>query len=110
MSKVRSTRRKGDIATSPAIATFTAMGFDVSIPLTESAAYDLIADDGHQLARVQCKFASDRRRQVDLRRIHSNSSGYVVKRTPQGSYDWLYVLDGTARNTWSESASRSADL
>ena len=84
MSKVRSTRRKGDIATSPAIATFTAMGFDVSIPLTESAAYDLIADDGHQLARVQCKFASDRRRQVDLRRIHSNSSGYVVKRTPQG--------------------------
>jgi hypothetical protein len=81
ISKVRSTQRKGDIATSRAIATFTAMGFDVSIPLTESAAYDLIADDGHQLARVQCKFASDPRRQVDLRRIHSNSSGYVVKRT-----------------------------
>jgi hypothetical protein len=47
-----------------------------------------------QLARVQCKFANDRRRQVDLRRIHSNSSGYVVKRTTEGSYDWLYVLDG----------------
>jgi hypothetical protein len=91
---VRTTQRKGDIATSRAIATFTAMGFDVSIPLTESAAYDLIVDDGHQLARVQCKFASDRRRQVDLRRIHSNSSGYVVKRTTEGAYDWLYVLDG----------------
>jgi hypothetical protein len=70
------------------------MGFDVSIPLTESAAYDLIVDNGQKLARVQCKFANDRRRQVDLRRIHSNSSGYVVKRTLQGSYDWLYVLDG----------------
>ena len=70
------------------------MGYDVSIPLTESAAYDLVVDDGHQLARVQCKFANDRRRQVDLRRIHSNSSGYVVKRAIQGSYDWLYVLDG----------------
>ena len=70
------------------------MGFDVSIPLTESAAYDLIVDDGQKLARVQCKFANNRRRQVDLRRIHSNSSGYVVKRTRQGSYDWLYVLDG----------------
>jgi PD-(D/E)XK endonuclease len=70
------------------------MGFDVSIPLTESAAYDLIVDNGQKLARVQCKFANDRRRQVDLRRIHSNSSGYVVKRTRQGSYDWLYVLDG----------------
>jgi hypothetical protein len=91
---VRTTQRKGDIATSRAIATFTAMGYDVSIPLTESAAYDLVVDDGDQLARVQCKFASDRRRQVDLRRIHSNSSGYVVKRAIQGSYDWLYVLDG----------------
>jgi len=92
---VRTTQRKGDIATSRAIATFTAMGYDVSIPLTESASYDLVVDDGHELARVQCKFASDRRRQVDLRRIHSNSSGYVVKRAIEGSYDWLYVLDGT---------------
>jgi hypothetical protein len=70
------------------------MGYDVAIPLTESAAYDLVVDDGHQLARVQCKFASDRRRQVDLRRIHSNSSGYVVKRATERSYDWLYVLHG----------------
>ena len=70
------------------------MGYDVSIPLTESAAYDLVVDDGEGLARVQCKFASDRRRQVDLRRIHSNSAGYVVKRTDEGAYDWLYVLNG----------------
>jgi hypothetical protein len=58
---VRTTQRKGDIATSRAIARFTAMGYDVSIPLTESAAYDLIVDDGTQLTRVQCKFAGDRR-------------------------------------------------
>lgn len=70
------------------------MGYDVSIPLTESAAYDLIVDDGQELARVQCKFANNHRRQVDLRRIHSNSAGYVVKRTLEGSYDWLFVLDG----------------
>jgi hypothetical protein len=92
---MRATQRKGDIATSRAIATFTAMGYDVSIPLTESAAYDLVVDDGRQLARVQCKFANDRRRQVDLRRIHSNSSGYVVKRAAENSYDWLFVLDGS---------------
>ena len=91
---MRTTQRKGDIATSRAIATFTAMGYDVSIPLTESAAYDLIVDDGVELVRVQCKFANDPRRQVDLRRIHSNSAGYVVKRAKEGSYDWLYVLDG----------------
>lgn len=92
---VWTTQRKGDVATARAIATFTALGYDVSIPLSESAAYDLVVDDGLQLARVQCKFASDRRRQVDLRRIHSNSGGYVVKRTIEGSYDWLFVLDGT---------------
>ena len=94
-SRMRTTQRKGDIATSRAIATFTAMGYDVSIPLTESAAYDLVVDDGRELVRVQCKYANESRRQVDLRRIHSNSSGYVVKRTLEGSYDWLYVLDGS---------------
>ena len=37
-----------------------------------------------------CKFVSGR--QVDLRRIHSNSNGYVVKRAAADAYDWLYVL------------------
>jgi PD-(D/E)XK nuclease superfamily protein len=94
---VRTTQRKGDIATARAIATFTAMGHDVAIPLTESAAYDLIVDVGGRLARVQCKFISDQRKQVDLRRIHSNSNGYVMKRTIEGAYDWLYVLDADGR-------------
>lgn len=73
------------------------MGFDVSIPLTESAAYDLVVDNGHGLVRVQCKFSSNAQKEVDLRRIHSNSGGYVVKRAAEGSYDWLYVLDGQGR-------------
>ena len=49
---MRTTQRKGDIATTRAIATFTAMGFEVSIPVTESAAYDLVVDDGEALRRV----------------------------------------------------------
>ena len=89
---MRATQRKGDTATARAVATFTEMGFDVALPLTESAAYDLIVDDGDCLLRVQCKFAAGQ--QVDLRRIHSNSNGYVVKRTKSGAYDWLYVLRG----------------
>lgn len=91
----RPTQRKGDIATTQAIATFTAWGWDVSLPVTESAAYDLILDTGHELARLQCKFSSTR--QVGVRSIHSNAGGYVVKKTAPGAYDWLYVLrpDGT---------------
>lgn len=87
---MRKTQRKGDVSTSQAVATFTALGWDVAIPLTESAAYDLVVDIGTRLVRVQCKFVTGR--QVDLRRIHSNGSGFVVKRSAPNSYDWLYVL------------------
>jgi hypothetical protein len=88
---MRTTQRKGDIAVARAIATFTRMGFDVLIPLTESAAYDLAVDEGGRIFRVQVRFTSNE--EVDLRRIHSNSKGYVIKKTKEAAYDWLYILD-----------------
>ncbi len=87
---MRGTQRKGDIAVSQAIATFTKMGYDIAIPLTESAAYDLLVDDNIGIWRVQIRFTS--RKEVDLRRIHSNSQGYVIKKIKTKVYDWLYVL------------------
>lgn len=87
---MRKTQRKGDIAVAQAIATFTLLGYDVLLPLTESAAYDLVVDIGTELKRVQVRYTSTR--EVDLRRIHSNSKGYVVKKTIENAYDWLYVL------------------
>jgi len=90
---MRTTQRKGDIATSNAIARFTSMGYDVAIPFTESAAYDLVVDTGNILARVQVRYSSTR--QIALRRIHSNSKGYVVKKTKNNAYDWLYIFKNT---------------
>lgn len=87
---MRTTQRKGDIAVSQAIASFTKLGYDVALPLTESAPYDLVVDIGNDLKRVQVRFISGK--DVDLRRIHSNSKGYVVKKVVAGAYDWLYVL------------------
>lgn len=87
---MRETQRKGDIAVAQAIATFTRMGWDVSVPLTESALYDLVVDTGDGLVRVQCKFSCNL--DVDLRRIHSNSKGYVIKPNTPNGFDWLYVL------------------
>jgi hypothetical protein len=87
---MRDTQRKGDIAVAQAIATFTRLGFDVSLPLTESAAYDIIVDDNLGVWRVQVRFNGGA--EVDLRRIHSNSKGYVIKKTAKNAYDWLYVL------------------
>ena len=86
------TQRKGDIAVAQAVATFTKLGADVLYPLTESAAYDLVIDMGDGLKRLQIKFCSNK--EVGLRRIHSNSKGYVVKNTRKDAFDWLYVLNG----------------
>lgn len=91
VSERRVTQRKGDLAVAQAIATFTKLGMDVSLPLTESAAYDLIADFNNALHRIQVRFSSDK--EVGLRRIHSNSKGYVVKRPRENAYDWLYVYN-----------------
>ena len=87
---MRDTQKKGDFAVAQAIATFTKMGHDVLIPLTESAAYDLAIDFDGLVKRIQVRFTSTN--EVDLRRIHSNSTGYVVKKAKDNSYDWLYIL------------------
>jgi hypothetical protein len=93
---MRTTQRKGDIAKAKAIHSFLALGYDVALPMTESAAYDLIVDTGTGLYRVQVKYWGSGRA-VGLRRIHSNSKGYVVKKTAVGAYDWLYVLTADGR-------------
>ncbi|MDO8662252.1 MAG: group I intron-associated PD-(D/E)XK endonuclease [Candidatus Omnitrophota bacterium] len=90
---MRTTQRKGDIAVSQAIARFTIMGYDVALPLTESASYDLIIDIGDELKRIQVRYTSVK--EVALRRIHSNSKGYVVKKTKANAYDWLYIFKNT---------------
>lgn len=90
---MRTTQRKGDIAVSNAIARLTKMGCDVAIPLTESASYDLIVDTKDGLKRVQVRYTSAD--EVALRRIHSNSKGYVIKKTKPNAYDWLYVFKST---------------
>ncbi len=89
---MRTTQKKGDIAVSQAIASFTRLGYDVSIPLTESAPYDLIIDINNRLIRLQVKYTSSLLGEVDLRNIHSNSTGYIVKKYSPNAYDWLYVL------------------
>lgn len=88
---MRDTQKKGDLAVAQAIASFTRLGFDVALPITESAAYDILVDDKGIIRRVQVRYCGNG--EVELRRIHSNSAGYVIKKTKQDAYDWLYVLD-----------------
>ena len=90
---MRTTQKKGDIAVSQAIARFTKMGYDVSIPITESASYYLVVDTNKLLKKVQVRYSGVK--QVSLRRIHSNSNGYVIKKTKPNAYDWLYIFKNT---------------
>ena len=69
------------------------MNYDVALPLTESASYDLIVDTNEGLKRVQVRYSSVK--EVALRRVHSNSRGYVVKKTKPNAYDWLYIFKST---------------
>ncbi len=68
---MRDTQRKGNIPVSQAIASFTQMGYDIVLLLTESASYDLLVDIGLEIKRIQVRYCSSN--SVDLRRVHSNS-------------------------------------
>lgn len=83
------TQVKGDLAGAYAIAKLTELGFNVLTPLTESAQYDLVVEKDNKFKRVQVKYSS--RQDVDLRRIHSNSKGYVVKKYDNG-FDLLFIM------------------
>lgn len=89
---MRTTQRKGDVAKSKAIQTFTQYGYDVGILITESASYDILVDIGNEIKRIQTKFNGDKKKCVYLRRIHSNSKGYVIKKYKENSYDWIYIM------------------
>lgn len=94
----RETQKKGDIGKAKAIAKFTEMGYDVAVMITESAPYDLLVDTGEEIKRVSVKyFGGKDKPHLRLRKIHSNSQGYVVKRVKKNEYDWAYVYCADGR-------------
>lgn len=75
-------RRQGDAGEATAIHWFTAAGGTVSFPLFHSPDYDLIADFGKSLLRVQVKTSS--------RRV---KSGYLVQlATSGGNRSWTGLV------------------
>lgn len=85
------TQVKGDLATAQAIASFTRLGYNVAVPITESASYDLIVEKDCNLYRVQVKYCGAKDNDLNLKRVHTNGAGYVVKFYSLEDFDWLYV-------------------
>jgi hypothetical protein len=86
------TNKKGDLAKAIATGTLTKLGYRVGFMLTESAPYDLLVDtitDG--IKRVSVKYLGSKNGVLDLRNIHTNGKGWVIRKTKENDYDWLYV-------------------
>ena len=78
----RDTKRKGDISEARAIGALAEAGYFVSIPFGENQRYDLIADNGKRLLRVQVKTGRLRNGVI----IYSNCSSHAHRGGTQRPY------------------------
>ena len=94
-------REQGDFGERAALYWLIAQGARVSIPFGHSPHYDLVADFGNRLSRVQVKTSACRQKQrwaVTLCTRGGNQSwGGLVKRLSPTSFDDLFVLVGDGR-------------
>jgi PD-(D/E)XK endonuclease len=94
-------REQGDFGERAALYWLIARGAYVSIPFGHSPHYDLIADFGGQLSRVQVKTSVCRYKQrwavTVCTRGGNQSWGGLVKKLSAESFDHLFVLVGDGR-------------
>ena len=94
-------RRQGDLGEAAAIHWLTKAGVRVSVPLFHSPDYDLVAEFGGRLHRVQVKtstFQEGDRYVVQLATYGGNRSWTgLVKRFDASRYDLLFVLVSDGR-------------
>lgn len=99
-------RRQGDAGVGLAIAWYTARGFVVSIPLSDSQPYDLVVDDGLQRLRVWVRTTTlcgpdpGRHHQLNLRTVSGLGKGLgmgKVRKFSTTAVDELFVACGDGR-------------
>lgn len=87
--------KQGDIGEARAILELMKKGYLVSKPFSNSSKYDLIADDGNNLLKVQVKTTNNKSNAgswiVQLRTTGVNSSGFKIRNREDGDYDLLFV-------------------
>lgn len=89
-------KKQGDVGLGYCIAYCTRMGYCVSIPLTDSQAYDLIADCNGQLTRIQVKTTKYKGPSgsfaVSLTIKGGNRSFNTIKDFDPSKVDVIYIL------------------
>ena len=84
---------RGDETEAKAIQRLVSAGFSVSIPFGDNDKYDLVADDGSSLYRVQCKTAWQNKEETIRFNTHSQTTkeGAYHERTYHGEIDAFLV-------------------
>lgn len=71
---IHATQQKGDLAELCVAAKLKEYGYTVLFPFTENQSYDLVADTGDEMLRVQVKYASEKDGRVKVTCYGPNSS------------------------------------
>lgn len=71
----KNTKKQGDAGLGQAIAYFTGMGYDVAVPLTDSADWDLIVEIEGKLHKVQVKSSGRDEMAFNLNVTGGNKTG-----------------------------------
>src|ERR1041385_1035736 len=91
-------KRKGDVAELKVATDLMSRGCRIAFPFGEDCDYDLIADRGGVLHRVQVKYTESDGHVVIMRcQSHSLTKGKVrsTKRYTAATIDWIAVFDRT---------------
>ena len=90
-------KKQGDVGMGVAIGWFSANGYTVCVPLTDSQDYDLVIDNGNKLCKVQVKTTRFCVRegiyQANLKVCGGNRSGTGKTKLFQSSFvDFLFIV------------------
>ena len=90
----RNTRKQGDAGLGQAIAYFTMKGYDIALPLTDSADWDLIVELEDGLKRVQVKTSHQLREGTEVFDASvkgGNQSFKTVKGVDKQNWDYIFL-------------------
>ncbi len=92
---------KGDVGLTYAIARLTELEWNVSIPISEHAAYDLIAEKDGKLKRIQVRYTTPTKGvlRVKLRSTWSDKNGTHVRNREKTDWDVLAVFNPETKKT-----------
>ena len=96
MTTFKNSKKQGDAGLGQAIAYFTSKGYDVALPLTDSADWDLIVEIDNELKRVQVKTSKQINNANGIMMFNANVNGgnqttSVNKLIPDQQWDLLFL-------------------